>query len=137
VVERRADAESVTGPPPRPPALVLGALVVTLEALAVLGWAGWLGWELATRTPGSRAVAEGSTAYFAVFGVLVLLVAVALWRGHGWAAGAGTFLQLLCLPLAWYMVQERFWLGAVPAVVLAVTGLYALNTAVAREALGR
>ena len=103
----------------------------------MLGFALWLGFELLTRSPSNEDVAQGSTVYFIVFGVLVLLVAWALWRGRGWSHGAAVFLQLLALPIAWYMVRGHAWWGAVLLTVIAATAIVALLRRETRTALGR
>ena len=117
----------------RPLLLRLATAGVVLEAAALLGFALWLGVETLVETPDNLDVAQGSTAYFVVIGLLVALVATGLVRGWSWAAGAGLFLQLLALPMAWYMARAGFWLGAVPLAAVALVSLAGLVSERARE----
>jgi peptidoglycan/LPS O-acetylase OafA/YrhL len=113
-------------PPERPLLLRLATVGVALEALALLAFGAWLGVETLVETPDNIDIARGSTAYFLLLGALVTLIAVALARGRAWSLGAGTFVQLLALPLAWYMAQGGLWVGAVPLAALAVVTLAGL-----------
>jgi uncharacterized membrane protein len=110
---------------------------VLVEGLAVLGFALWLGVELVTQSPSNEDVARGSTVYFIVLGALVLLVAWGLWRRSGWSHGAAVFLQLLALPIAWYMLRGHAWWSALVLTVIAVATIVALLRRETRTALGR
>lgn len=110
---------------------------MAVEGLAVLGFGVWLGVELFTQTPSNEAVASGSAVYFVVFGLLVLLVAWGLWRRSGWSHGAAVFLQLLALPIAWYMLRGDVWWSALLLAFIAVATIVALLRPDTRAALGR
>ena len=71
------------------------------------------------------------------FGVLVVLVAVGLFRRMGFAYGATVAIQLLCLPIAWQMASESFWLGAIPLATGALAALIALLSPAGRAAFDR
>jgi hypothetical protein len=121
----------------RPPGLRLAIAAVLAEGLAVLGFGVWLGFELLTQTPSNEDVARGSAVYFLVLGVLVLLVAWGLWRRSWWSHGAAVFLQLLALPIAWYMLRGDIWWSALLLTAVAVAALVALLRPQTRAALGR
>jgi hypothetical protein len=125
------------GSAPTSPAVVVAATVVSLEAAALTGFGAWELWRSGVETASNRAVAEGSTAYFLVLGLLVAVVAFATWRRHRWSYGAAVFLQLLALPVAWTMATAGFWAGAVVLGAAAAAGLVALLAASGRAALGR
>ncbi len=112
-------------------------MVVLLEGLALFGFGVWLAVESLLRDASNEAVATGSTVYFLVLGALVLLIAYGLWRRSSITHGAAVFVQLLVLPVAWYMAQAGFWAGAVPLAVAAVGALAGLMRPDARAALGR
>ncbi|RJK95433.1 hypothetical protein [Vallicoccus soli] len=124
-------------PGPEPLLLRLATLGVALEAVALLAFGGWLGVETLVATPDNEDIARGSTAYFLVLGALVALVALALARRQAWSLGAGTFLQLLALPMAWYMAREGLWVGAVPLAAVAVVSLAGLVGERSRAAVER
>ena len=106
--------------------LRLATIGVGLEALALLAFSVWLGLESVVRTPDNADVAHASTAYFALIGGLVAIVAAGLVRGWSWAVGAGLFLQLLALPMAWYMARAGLWVGAMPLALVALVSLAGL-----------
>lgn len=123
------------GRPPTPLRWAIG--IVAAEGLALTGFGLWLGYETVVETASNQDVARGSTVYFIALGLIVVGIAWALRRRHGWAGGAGTFLQLLALPIAW----TTFRVGAVvPGLLLgaaALVGLVVLNRSDTRDALGR
>jgi len=126
-----------SGAPLRPLRLLLAVLATTLEGLALLGIAAWLLIERGRDTAQRSDIANASTAYFVVLGLLVLIVAFALWRCARWSLGAGVFLQVLALPVAWTMYQGGQWVGAAVLVFVALMGLYGLISQEIRTALGR
>ncbi len=111
--------------------------MVALEGLGLLGFGVWLAVESLLRDASNEDVAMGSTVYFLVLGGLVLLIAYGLWRRSSFTHGAAVFLQLLFLPIAWYMALEGFWIGAVPLALGALAALVGLLRPDARAALGR
>lgn len=121
----------------RPVPLRVATGVLAAQALALLGFAGWLVWETVVATPDNPAVAQGSAAYFVVLALILCGVAWALARRHGWAGGAAVFVQLLALPMAWYMGRAGLLVGAVPLAAGALAALVGLLTPASRAALGR
>ncbi len=103
----------------------------------MLGVAAWQEAGALTSQAQVTAVAQGTAAYFLVFGVLVAGLAVAVWLGVRAAFGAAVFLQVLALPLAVTMASERFWVGALVLGTLALVGLVTLLSPSGREAFGR
>jgi peptidoglycan/LPS O-acetylase OafA/YrhL len=128
-------------PAPEPPAArsrphQVAALVLGLEAVAMLGVAAWQEGG-ALRTGADNQIAQGSAAYFLVFGLAVAAFAVAAWRGARWVFGPAVFLQVLALPMAVSMASEGFWVGAGLLGGLAVLALVALLAPSGRAAFGR
>ena len=121
----------------RPALLLVAAGVVAIEGAALLAFAGWSLLRRDREVPSNEGVFQGATAFAVVMGLLVLVVAVALWLQQGWAFGAGVFLQLLGLGITYQMVRGGFWLGAVLLGLACVGGLIALFSPPARAALGR
>jgi hypothetical protein len=66
-------------PDQRPAALLVAAGVVAVDGAALLGFAGWLLLRRTSEEPSNRGVFQGATAFIALMGLLVLVVAVALW----------------------------------------------------------
>lgn len=121
----------------RPGALLIAAGVVTLQGAALVGFAGWNLMRRSSEDPSNPAVYEGATAYLALFGVLIMVVAVALAARKRWAFGAAVFLQLLALGVVYEMATGGFWLGAGLLGLACAGALVALLSAPARAALGR
>lgn len=62
----------------------------------------------------------GTGAVIAVLGAAVLAAGWALWNSRRWGRGLAVFVQLLLLPVAWYMgVGSHQWRYAVPLAVVA------------------
>ena len=74
-----------------------------------------------------KRVAYGTAGWFVVVGGAVFAAGVALLKGRRWGRGLAVFVQLLLLPVAWYMAigSHRPELG-VPVAVVAVVALVLL-----------
>jgi hypothetical protein len=103
----------------------------------LVGFAGWNLMRRSSEDPSNSAVYGGATAYLALFGVLIMGVAVALAARKRWAFGAAVFLQLLALGVVYEMATGGFWLGAGLLGLACAGTLVALLSAPARAALGR
>lgn len=115
----------------------VAAFAVGVQALTSLGVAVWLSVALATQEAQNPLVAQGSALYFAVFAVLLAILAIQLFKRASWTHGPAVFVQFLTLALAWNMAQAQFWVGVVLAVAVAGSALAALLSSGGRAALGR
>ncbi|TYL45932.1 hypothetical protein FXB39_15595 [Nocardioides sp. BGMRC 2183] len=114
----RDSAQPAIHPPA--PLLVAASLVavqgVVLLLLAVL--------EAAAVTEERRSLALSTAAFFAGYGVLLLVGAVALWRRAGWARGPVLLTQLIALGLAWTLRdQVAVALGLAAVAIIALAGV--------------
>jgi len=83
-------------------ALLPAGLLCLLEALVALGFAV----VSATQVHPERLVVTiGTVVTMLVYGVVLALAALGLWRHRGWARGVAVCVQLLHLPLAWSFAQ--------------------------------
>ena len=121
----------------RPGALLFAAGVVSLQGFAFLGFAAWNLLRGSSEDPSNRAVYQGATAYLALSGVLIMVVAGALVARQRWAFGAAVFIQLLALFVTYEMVTGGFWLGAGLLGLACVGALIAMFSTPTRAALGR
>ena len=80
---------------------------------------------------------QGATAYLALSGVLIMVVAGALVARQRWAFGAAVFIQLLALFVTYEMVTGGFWLGAGLLGLACVGALIAMFSTPTRAALVR
>jgi uncharacterized membrane protein HdeD (DUF308 family) len=101
---------------PVPPPLTVAASVVAVQGLVLLLLAAL---EVANVVGSRWSVGVSVGVFFGVYGVVLLVAAVALRRGAGWARGPVLVSQLIALGLAWY--QREY---------LAVAVLVALSAAV-------
>ena len=61
----------------------------------------------------------GTAAWFVIVGAAVLAAGAALWTGRRWGRGLAVFVQLLLLPVAWYLtVGSHRPVFGVPVAVL-------------------
>ena len=105
--------------------------------MTLIVFGAWLMLVRSGDTPSNESVYQGSTAYMFVTGALVLLVAVAAWRGVGWAMSAAVLVQLLALAVTYEMAKEGFWVGAVPLGLASLGAMLALLSPSGRAAFGR
>lgn len=99
-------------------AVVAGQGVIALVVALVLVGRGFGG--------GQQRVAFGTSGWFALAGAVVAAAGWALYRGRRWGRGLAVFVQLLLLPVAWYMAvgSQRPELGVpVAAAALATLAL--------------
>ena len=88
----------------RPPVLVRGAgAIVALQGAAGLVIAVILLIRGLAGADQRVANGFGTAAVFALIGAAVLAAGWSLWTGHRWGRGLAVFVQLLLLPVAWYL----------------------------------
>ncbi|MGC9668900.1 hypothetical protein ACNTMW_20370 [Planosporangium sp. 12N6] len=76
------------------------------------------------------------TGFAAMVAVVLGVFGVALNRRRGWARGPAVVMELMLLPIGWYMVSGGMaWLG-VPVLLLGLVGAGLLIAPATREALG-
>ncbi|NJC81307.1 hypothetical protein [Planosporangium mesophilum] len=76
------------------------------------------------------------TGFAALIAVLLGVLALALARRRAWARGPAVVMELMLLPIGWYMVSGGLaWLG-VPVFALGLLGAGLLIAPATREALG-
>ncbi|MCW2640183.1 MAG: hypothetical protein JWP76_2489, partial [Dactylosporangium sp.] len=76
------------------------------------------------------------TSFAVLIAVLLGVLALALTRRRAWARGPAVVLELMLLPIGWFMVSGGLaWLG-VPVFLLGLLGAGLLVTPATREALG-
>lgn len=125
-----------SGPHPAPATLRWAVVLVLAEALVVAAIAGYLVVEDVTASPTDPAGAIAVTAYFAALAALLGVLCRALWRRRAWARGPAFFLQLMLLPIGYYMMAGGLaWLG-VPVILLGLLGAVLLVAPATRNALG-
>ena len=111
--------------------------ILSLQALALLGFSGWLIMRRLSDTPSNEQVFEGAAVYLSLSGVLIGLIALALRSRRGWAYGAAVVVQLIALGVTYEMARADFWVGAVPMALAVAAALAALFSKPARVAFNR
>ena len=121
--------------PEAPRSLRWAAVVVGVEAAALVLMAGWLLYLVVSSTADSVAAALGEVAFVAAGAAVLAAAAVGLWRVAGWARGPVVVLQLLLAALAYTTAFDagRPEIG-LPVLVLVATELYLLATPESRLA---
>lgn len=125
-----APASSASEPTrPRPPLLIVLAVIVALEALLVTGLAGWLLFELLTQTPQSYITAVAITVLVVLGAAWVIATLVGVLRLRAWARASTVTIQILMIAVAVGSFQglvarpDVGWALLVPAVVAGVLAL--------------
>lgn len=79
----------------------------------------------------------GTGAWFAIIGGAVLAAGLALWTGRRWGRGVAVFVQLLLLPVSWYMaVGSQQWVYGIGVAITALITLVLLFSPSAVQWLG-
>jgi hypothetical protein len=133
----RGNLARVTEPssPPGSPAALRWAIgVLAVEAAGVGVIAGWLVYEAATST--GRRNAWSITGFAIAVAAVLALFGWALARRMAWARGPSIVLELMLVPIGYYMIKGNLiWLG-VPVVLLGLFGAGLLLAPATREGLG-
>jgi hypothetical protein len=119
-----------------PTTLRIAVLLLFVEALGLAAVAALFAYAGLTQKAASAGAAVSVVVFPAALAVLLVLFGWQLVRLRSWARGPAIVLELLLVPLGYYMVTGgAAWLG-VPAIVagLACTGL--LVAPASRQALG-
>jgi hypothetical protein len=131
----RPDAGDPT-PTGAPATLRWAVGLLAAQAVGVAAAAAFLGYEDVTAPATDRGSAAAVTGYVAVMAALLALLAWALWRRRGWARGPAVVLELLQVPIGYYMtVGGLAWLG-LPVLLAAAVTAGLLVAPATRAALG-
>lgn len=114
----------------------LAALLVGTQGLVVAAFGGYLMIDGLLGQPSSLARAEIGGALVVALGLAVLAVAWGVRRAARWSRSPAVLVQVLCLPVAWGLVQGgRFEIG-VPIGVFALALLALLLGPAGRDLRG-
>ena len=122
--------------PPRGLPLTVAVVVLFLQALGLTALALWL--VVLALTQPETSVGAGFAEAVIAFGVAVLLALAGrgLRAGRGGMRGLAIFVQLLFLPLGYYLAKADLWVYAVPAWIVGVGMAVLLVLPSTREAVG-
>jgi hypothetical protein len=110
--------------------------LLVVQTVALVGVTAFLGYADATATASSARGAAGLTAYSGLMAALFGLLAWALHRRRAWARGPAIVLEMLLIPIGYYMTTGGLpWLG-LPVIAFGLVGAGMLLAPSTREALG-
>jgi hypothetical protein len=116
------------------PTLRWAVRLLIVEAVALAAVTGWLVYEVAITTNVRGAV--GVTVYAGVMAALFGLLGWALHRRRAWARGPAIVLQMLLIPIGYYMTTGGVaWLG-LPVIAFGLVGAGVLLAPSTRATLG-
>jgi len=116
-------------PGARLPVVRRAAVLLAVEALALIALGVVDGIATAVGTPEDRGAALGIAAVAVGVGLVVLLLARAIDRLRGWARTPSVVLQLIAFPVGTDLVLGRVWLPGIVVLLLAGATLYHLAVA--------
>jgi hypothetical protein len=116
--------------------LRLAVVLLAVEAVGVAAVAGFLLYENLTATAVFRSGAWAMTVAVALAAVGVALLTGALFRRRSWARNPAIFLELMLLPIGYYMVKGGLAWQGVLVLALGLAGAGLLVTPATRDALG-
>jgi uncharacterized membrane protein YhaH (DUF805 family) len=129
------DEPTVTDPP-RTATLRWAVWLLTAEAVVLAGVTAFFVYEDVAATPDSVRDALAITGYFAVLTLLLAGLAWALARRRAWARGPAIVLELMLVPVGYYMLEAGQPAFGVPVIVVGLAGAGLLLAPPTREALG-
>lgn len=130
--------ETASNPPPAEPgaALKIAVGVLFAEALGLLGLSAWLVVLALTQTEISDGAGLAEAGIALGVAALLAFAARSLRRGRGGLRGAAIFVQLLILPLGYYLAQAGLLSYAVAAWILGAGTAVLLLLPSTRASLG-
>jgi len=127
-------ADSSTAP--RPTTLRWAAWLLAAESVVLFAVVAFLVYEDLTAPARSARGALLVTLYATVLAGVLALLGWSLWRRRRWARGPAIVLQMLMLPVGYYMITGGVaWLG-LPVMAVGLAGAAALLAPATRAALG-
>jgi hypothetical protein len=134
---RRTVTDVTDRPGPTPGSLRWAVRLVTAEAVAVtlvFGYVVYLTARATGTVPAEHAVLV--VGFAAVMAGLLWLFGWALSRRQGWARGPAVVLELMLLPIGYFMVAAGLLWAGIPICALGLVGAGLLVAPTTREALG-
>jgi hypothetical protein len=122
----------------RRPASLLAALgLLAAETVALAGLTGYLVYADVVSDATTFQGAIGLTLFTALMAALLGLLTWSLFHGRGWARGPAIVVQLLLVPIGYYMVTGGLPALGVPVIAVGVIGAGVLLAPATRAAVGR
>lgn len=112
----------------RPPAVLVIAAVLVLEALCLLAFAGWYGYQLAVSTPLSLGGAVFTLVFAVALAIWLLAVGHFFFRGYRWTRSAAMVWQLFVVIIAVPTLQAGLVLAGLGLLLPAAAVLLLLFT---------
>lgn len=110
--------------------------LLSAQAVAMAGVTGFFAYEDLTAAPERVRDALAITVYFAVLAVLLGLLAWSLVRRRSWARSPAIVLELMLVPVGYYMIEGGHPVYGVPVMLLGLACAGLLLAPQTREALG-
>jgi hypothetical protein len=118
------------------PTLTWAVRLLALQAVAVAVTTALVVYADLTQEAGTVRAALTVTGYFLLMAAIFALLAWSLHRRKAWARSPAIVLELLLVPIGWYMITGgSAWLG-VPVLVVGLVGAGLLLAPSTRAALG-
>ena len=109
--------------------------VLAAEAVVLLGLTGWVVYQDFFAAATSPQGALGTTIFALALAALLGLLAWSIWKRRAWARGPAVVLQLLLLPIGYYMITGGQPLLGVVTIAVGLVGAGALLAHGTRAAL--
>lgn len=129
-------ADTPEAPPRKETTLTWAVRLLALQAVVVAATAAFVVYADLTQEAGTARAALTVTGYALLMAAIFALLSWALHRRKAWARSPAIVLELLLVPIGWYMVTGgAAWLG-VPVLVVGFVGAGLLLAPSTRAALG-
>lgn len=107
----------------------LGSWLLFAEAAGFIGAVAWFGYELVTAHPRHPVAAVFESAIFLAFAAVLILAARHLTKGGRSGRTPALLINLIALPISYYLWQSGRWAIATPLAAAALFAIIALLSA--------
>ncbi|MGH8878864.1 MAG: hypothetical protein ACRD0P_16240 [Stackebrandtia sp.] len=117
-------------------ALTAAVVALLVQGLGLVGLAGWLVVLAFTREETSVGAGFAEAVIAAGVGVLLIAAARSMHRGRSGLRGAAVFVELMYLPLGYYLAKADLWVFAIAAWLVGVGTIALLMLPSSRRSVG-
>ena len=117
-------------------ALTTAVVVLFVQGLGLIGLAGWLVVLAFTQKETSVGAGFAEAVIAAGVGVLLIAAARSMHRGRSGLRGAAIFVELMLLPLGYYLAKAGLWPFAIAAWVIGAGTIALLMLPASRRSVG-
>lgn len=110
--------------------------LLSAETIALAGLCGYVAWQLLTSSSQGRASGAATLVFAVLCTALVGWLARSLAAQRSWARGPAIVIEIMLLPLGYYMIQGGAAWAGIPSMLAGLFGAGLLIAPATRDSLG-